>query len=110
MTAVTAAKAAAPPQASHSSSLLLQRTCACGGSAGISGECEPCHSKRLLGKPLQAKLRIGEADDEYEREADRVADEVMRMPDTPVHSASAYAAGVPLVRRHLSPSGSTDTQ
>lgn len=30
---------------------------------------------------IQAKLAVGPADDEYEREADRVADEVMRMPD-----------------------------
>jgi hypothetical protein len=29
---------------------------------------------------VQTKLRIGEPDDEYEREADRVADQVMRMP------------------------------
>lgn len=32
------------------------------------------------GQVIQAKLRIGDADDEYEREADRVADRVMRMP------------------------------
>jgi outer membrane protein OmpA-like peptidoglycan-associated protein len=30
---------------------------------------------------IQAKLTVGPADDEYEREADRVADQVMRMPD-----------------------------
>lgn len=30
---------------------------------------------------VQAKLEIGEPDDEYEKEADRVADTVMRMPD-----------------------------
>jgi hypothetical protein len=30
---------------------------------------------------LQAKLTISQPDDEYEREADRVADEVMRMPE-----------------------------
>ena len=29
---------------------------------------------------LQAKLRIGAPNDKYEREADRVADQVMRMP------------------------------
>lgn len=31
---------------------------------------------------LQAKLRIGQPGEEYEEEADRVADQVMRMPDT----------------------------
>ena len=30
---------------------------------------------------LQAKLRIGQPNDKYEQEADRVADAVMRMPD-----------------------------
>ena len=30
---------------------------------------------------IQAKLRIGQPGDKYEREADRVADEVMRMPE-----------------------------
>jgi hypothetical protein len=30
---------------------------------------------------LQPKLTIGQADDPHEREADRVADQVMRMPD-----------------------------
>jgi hypothetical protein len=30
---------------------------------------------------VQPKLEIGAPDDEYEREADRVADQVMRMPD-----------------------------
>ncbi len=33
---------------------------------------------------IQAKLRIGRPDNVYEREADRVADEVMRLPDTAV--------------------------
>jgi hypothetical protein len=33
------------------------------------------------GGKLQAKLKIGQPDDKYEREADRVADEVMWMPD-----------------------------
>ncbi len=30
---------------------------------------------------LQAKLRIGQSGDIYEREADRIADQVMRMPE-----------------------------
>ena len=29
------------------SRLMLQRQCACGGSGGMTGECEECHSKRL---------------------------------------------------------------
>lgn len=31
--------------------------------------------------PIQTKLKIGEPDDKYEEEADRIADKVMRMPD-----------------------------
>ncbi len=37
---------------------------------------------RSLGSPrIQAKLRIGQPNDKYEQEADRVAEQVMRMPD-----------------------------
>ncbi len=53
---------------------VLQR-CACGGKKGPSGECAECRRKRL-----QPKLRIGAADDRFEREADRVADAVMAAP------------------------------
>jgi hypothetical protein len=60
---------------------ILQRKCACGGAAGVSGECEECSKKKQLG--LQAKLQISEAGDIYEREADRVADQVM---STSTHS------------------------
>ena len=35
----------------------------------------------LRGPTLQPKLKIGQPDDKYEQEADRVADEVMRMPE-----------------------------
>ncbi|MBC8492854.1 MAG: hypothetical protein H8D43_03635, partial [Chloroflexi bacterium] len=35
---------------------------------------------RAVGNLIQAKLRIGQPGDRYEREADRVADQVMRMP------------------------------
>lgn len=53
---------------------LLQRKCACGGPAGVSGQCEHCTKDRLQG--IQTKLRVGAADDAFEREADRVADKV----------------------------------
>ena len=36
----------------------LQRKCACNGATGVSGECEECKKKKLLG--LQAKLQISE--------------------------------------------------
>jgi hypothetical protein len=53
---------------------LLQRKCACGGG------CPRCQDE--LG--IQTKLKIGEPGDKYEQEADRIADEVMRMPEPSV--------------------------
>ena len=61
---------------SAAQSRLLQRKCACGGNTGLSGECDDCRKKRLL----QPKLTIGQPGDRYEREADRVAEQIMRMP------------------------------
>lgn len=65
-----------PFEASHPAPLRLQR-CACGGSAGLDGECESCREKRLQLKPfMQAKLEMGPPDDAFEREAELVADTV----------------------------------
>lgn len=58
----------------------LQRKCACGGSSGLTGSCSNCEKKKLLGKLPQTRLRVNEPGDEYEQEADRLAEEVMRMP------------------------------
>jgi hypothetical protein len=58
--------------------ILLQRKCACGGSPGLGGECEECRKKKMQG--IQTKLAIGEPGDAYEREADRIADQVLAMP------------------------------
>ncbi|MEE9423404.1 MAG: DUF4157 domain-containing protein [Methylococcales bacterium] len=63
---------------------IVQRKCSCGGSAGLSGECGQCQKEKLVGEnaPLvQPKLKISLPNDKYEQEADRVADEVMRMPE-----------------------------
>lgn len=48
--------------------------CACGGS------CPRCKNTY----PVQAKLTIGQPGDRYEREADSVADRVMRMPEAEI--------------------------
>lgn len=61
---------------------LLQRKCACGGAAGMTGECEGCRKKKLAGGALQKKLTVNEPGDKYEQEADRVADAVTRMSDS----------------------------
>jgi Domain of unknown function (DUF4157) len=72
----------------------IQRACACGGSAGVSGKCSSCESDERLGKSLlQPKLTISTPDDPYEREAERIADEVMRMP--------ASGAYLPAIGLHI---------
>jgi hypothetical protein len=38
-----------------------------------------------LGNFIQPKLTIGQPNDRYEQEADRVADQVMRMPESKGH-------------------------
>ena len=53
--------------------------------------------RRILQMPeIQTKLTVGPPDDEFEREADRVADQVMRMTDTSVLS---HADGDPRIQR-----------
>ena len=47
----------------------------------------PADEWTALNQPLQAQLAIGSIDDPYEREADRIADQVMRM-SVPQRSAS----------------------
>ena len=37
-----------------------------------------------LGEPIQAKLTVGQPDDKYEQEADLVAEQIMRMPESEV--------------------------
>jgi hypothetical protein len=54
---------------------FLQRKCACGGSASLSGQCADCDKQKLLG--IQTTLAVGDPDDAYEREADRVAQQVV---------------------------------
>jgi len=65
---------------SVASAFHLQRKaiCACGGG------CPACQSKPAI----QTKLSISEPGDIYEQEADRVADQVMRMPDPTLNRSS----------------------
>lgn len=97
----TTSRAASSP----SSGPLLQRACACGGAAGVSGECEECNTKKLLGKPLQRKLAVSQPGDEFEEEADRVAEQVMRMPDAELNRQHRDI-GTPLIQRRA-PSSDT---
>jgi hypothetical protein len=61
--------------------ILLQRKCTCGSSAGLSGECEECSKTKVSG--IQAKLTVSEPGDQYEREADRIAEQALAAPAYP---------------------------
>ncbi|MGA7933151.1 MAG: DUF4157 domain-containing protein [Kovacikia sp.] len=58
---------------------ILQRKCeSCGQHTIAGGECTSCAKKQ---GSLQRKLMIGASNDPLELEADRVADQVMRIPE-----------------------------
>ena len=63
--------------------LPMKRACACGGQAGLHGGCPECGPPRPTAQGRlsgQAKLTVSQPGDPYEQEADRVAEQVMRMP------------------------------
>jgi len=64
----------ATPAENHQG-LLIQRKCSCGSKTRLSEHCTKCQKTNFLG--VQTKLRLGAANDVYEQEADRVADQVM---------------------------------
>lgn len=69
--------------------------------------------QRLLqSKQIQAKLTIGAPNDIYEQEADRVADQVMRMPGTNTTARSITNPYAPLKiqRLHPGPGGESNRQ
>ncbi|HYE29047.1 MAG TPA: DUF4157 domain-containing protein [Allosphingosinicella sp.] len=83
MSAAAALQRAAPAPAAGMAAVpkVLQRACACGGGAGASGKCSGCETQEKLGvSRFQRKLEVSAPDDPYEKEADEVADRVMRMP------------------------------
>jgi hypothetical protein len=67
------------PEQGHQSGRTVSGVCPLGISipafCPFGGACHTCPSR------VQAKLTVGRPDDKYEREADRVADAVMRMPE-----------------------------
>ncbi len=79
---------------------ILQRKCACGRHTPVGGECTAC-SKKKLNQSLQTRLNIGDANDKYEQEADRVAGQVMRMPKTKNNGAGKYRQAIPFVQRRV---------
>jgi hypothetical protein len=83
MNKTTIAKQAKTANSSLPAQGLLQRTCACGNHTVAGGECATCAKKK---SGLQRKLAIGASNDPLEREADRVADQVLAAPAHPAVS------------------------
>lgn len=83
---------------------LLQRQCECGTHTMDGGRCAECQKKKMgiSGQPLQTKLAISEPCDVYEQEADRVAEQVMRMSATDVSRRQPSGMTQPLVQRRAS--------
>lgn len=67
-------RVAQSPRLPSAQGATVRRKCACGAHAPGGGPCAKCQKKRV-----QAKLRLGDSDDVFEREADRMADHVMAM-------------------------------
>lgn len=83
----------------HAPSGRNQPVSSAGSSPGAPAE-------ELLSWPLQAKLAVGAPDDPLEREADRVAEQVMRMPDPGAVARPAVTdGGDPGVQRMCSCGG-----
>jgi hypothetical protein len=74
----------------------LQRQCACGSPSATGGSCAACEGKAAGAgsQGMQAKLAIGATDDPLEREADRIADQVLSGP-----AQSSVGAGPPHIHR-----------
>src|SRR5262245_19069010 len=82
--------------------VVRRKSCACGGS------CPHCRAQSLHAPAPGSELTIGALDDPAERQADRMADRVMRMPDfAPAHDGrGAGTTGVNLLRRKCACGGS----
>jgi len=100
-----AVQATCKASSSSSPGFVLQRKCACGGSAGFTGDCEECRRTKLLGKALKRKLAVNEPDDEHEREADRVAERVMRVTEPATSSSNATPAAASPVEGRVGGAG-----
>jgi outer membrane protein OmpA-like peptidoglycan-associated protein len=91
------AQPAQAPQPVFSPPLIVQRKCACGGG------CPSCQEEQLEeSRPIQTKLRVNTPGDAFEREADRIADQVVGM-SPPLHGVTAplpvTSVAAPLAQR-----------
>ncbi|MGY6275063.1 eCIS core domain-containing protein [Methylomonas sp. MgM2] len=67
--------------------------------------------KSMASLPIQAKFKIGQPNDKYEQEADRVAEQVMRMPDPQSSSGFTIAPlgqTIPAIQRQEEGSAEQD--
>ena len=82
---------------------LLQHKRAFVSTPGLTDEFADSRRKMLVSQPslIQTKLTIGQPNDRYEQEADRVTEQVMRMPGPRVHQRTKPVAGqtAPLIQR-----------
>lgn len=53
-------------------------------------------------KPCPTKLHISEPGDQYEREAESVADQVLRLPESTLQTEPSKTSALPLVQRNVS--------
>jgi hypothetical protein len=74
------ASASPPSFSSRASAALLQRKCACGGSAGSSGECAECKKKKTLQRRAKSDAKPGSAPP--------IVHEVLRSPGQPLDAAT----------------------
>ena len=77
----------AGPGRAHPAEIRASRFDSGGGCA--------CRRKETAEPEIQPKLTVGPANDRHEQEADRVADQVVRMPDTTAASASNLNPAAP---------------
>lgn len=95
----TCAGPAAAPQTAPTG--LMQRKCACGTLTQGAGQCFACDRENHRQAPGQT-LRIGAANDRYEREADRVAEQVMRAPSAESGDSHERTQSRPAPPRNIS--------
>src|SRR5262245_23809265 len=76
----TTTKRHAQPSAPVTSGVFQRQCVSCGNHTVAGGECQECGKRKQFG--LQTKLRVNEPGDVYEREADRIADQVMAAPSS----------------------------
>jgi Domain of unknown function (DUF4157) len=126
-------------ESAGSSPVLRREVCPCGGGCprcaaqadrvpkSATSEVHAIQSPVLnqrLAHPLQAKLMINTPGDQYEQEADRVADQVMRMPEPQIQRTCSCGGGCaecskkdeiepkhgPVQMKHIGPTGSSQAE